>query len=139
MLSPEDIQKVIEAKINNPDHIVNCMAKLNPHERVEDPKIPKVITNLNDELIWCSRSPLPGTKQGSTSNPLKQVCIYGFNREHLKSFWEYGKKTPLEFQEDIEIDRFIEMGYKVKMVMVDNVSHAVDYPEDVEIVEKMLS
>ena len=32
-----------------------------------------------------------------------------------------------------------EMGYKVKMVMVDNVSHAVDYPEDVEIVEKMLS
>ena len=36
------------------------MAKLNPHERVEDPKIPKVITNLNDELIWCSRSPLPG-------------------------------------------------------------------------------
>ena len=31
------------------------------------------------------------------------------------------------------------MGYKVKMVMVDNVSHAVDYPEDVEIVEKMLS
>ena len=62
-----------------------------------------------------------------------------FNREHLKSFWEYGKKTPLEFQEDIEIDRFIEMGYKVKMVMVDNVSHAVDYPEDIEIVEKMLS
>ena len=139
MLSPEDIQKVIEAKINNPDHIVNCMAKLNPHERVEDPKIPKIITNLNDELIWCSRSPLPGTKQGSTSNPMKQVCIYGFNREHLKSFWEYGKKTPLEFQEDIEIDRFIEMGYKVKMVMVDNVSHAVDYPEDVDIVEKMLS
>ena len=78
-------------------------------------------------------------KTGSTSNPLKQVCIYGFNREHLKSFWEYGKKTPLESQEDIEIDRFIEMGYKVKMVMVENVSHAVDYPEDIEIVEKMLS
>jgi CMP-2-keto-3-deoxyoctulosonic acid synthetase len=31
------------------------------------------------------------------------------------------------------------MGHKVKMVMVDNVSHAVDYPSDIEIVEKMLS
>ena len=91
MLLPEDIQKVIEAKINNPDHIVNCMAKLNPHERVEDPKIPKVITNLNDELIWCSRSPLPGTKQGSTSNPLKQVCIYGFNNVYKSSTISLGR------------------------------------------------
>ena len=139
MLSPKDIDKVIQAKIDNPDHIINCMAYLNPHEEIEDPKIPKVITNLNDELIWCSRSPLPGTKQGKTSNPMKQVCIYGFNREHLKDFADYGKKTPLEFEEDIEIDRFIEMGHKVKMVMVDNVSHAVDYPSDIEIVEKMLS
>ena len=139
MLSPKDIDKVIQAKMDYPDHIINCMAYLNPHEDIEDPKIPKVITNLNDELIWCSRSPLPGTKQGKTNNPLKQVCIYGFNREHLKDFADYGKKTPLEFEEDIEIDRFIEMGHKVKMVMVDSVSHAVDYPGDIEIVETMVT
>ena len=125
--------------IENPNHIINCMAPLNKHENVEDKKIPKVITNLNDELIWCSRNPLPGLKEGLPTNPMKQVCIYGFNRDHLKAFWSYGKKTPLEFQEDIEIDRFIEMGYKIKMVRLDGSTVAVDYPEDIELVEKLLA
>ena len=139
MLNSNDIQKVIDKMIENPNHVINCMAPLNKHENVEDKKIPKVITNLNDELIWCSRNPLPGLKEGLPTNPMKQVCIYGFNRDHLKAFWSYGKKTPLEFQEDIEIDRFIEMGYKIKMVRLDGSTVAVDYPEDIELVEKLLA
>lgn len=138
MLDPSDIQKVIDYKMCYPDHIVNCMAYLNKHENVEDKKIPKVITSLNDDLIYISRNPIPGTKTGNGQNPKKQVCIYGFNREHLKDFAEMGKKTPLEFEEDIEIIRFLEMGHKVKMVMLDSQSHAVDYPEDIKIVEGML-
>jgi 3-deoxy-manno-octulosonate cytidylyltransferase (CMP-KDO synthetase) len=138
LLEPSDIHKVIEAKLQYPNHIVNCMSYLNQHENVEDKKIPKVITNLNDELIYISRNPIPGTKTGNGDNPKKQVCIYAFNREHLKQFSSFGKKTPLEFEEDIEILRFIEMGYKVKMVVLDNESYAVDYPEDINIIEKYL-
>ena len=138
MLDPSDIQKVIDAKIDNPDHIVNCMAYLNSYEDVEDKKIPKVITSLDDELIYISRNPIPGTKTGNGTSPKKQVCIYGFNREHLSEFAGIGKKTPLEFEEDIEIIRFLEMGHKVKMVMLDSDSHAVDYPEDIDIVEDLL-
>jgi len=138
MLDPSDIQKVIDYKMCYPDHIVNCMAYLNKHEDVEDKKIPKVITSLDDELIYISRNPIPGTKSGNGSNPKKQVCIYGFNREHLSEFAGMGKKTPLEFEEDIEIIRFLEMGHKVKMVMLDSDSHAVDYPADINIVEDLL-
>ena len=138
MLDPSDIQKVIDYKMCYPDHIVNCMAYLNKHEDVEDKKIPKVITSLEDELIYISRNPIPGTKNGNGSNPKKQVCIYGFNREHLTQFAGMSKKTPLEFEEDIEVIRFLEMGHKVKMVMLDGQSHAVDYPEDIEIVENLL-
>ena len=138
MLDPSDIQKVIDYKMCYPNHIVNCMAYLNKHEDVEDKKIPKVITSLDDELIYISRNPIPGTKSGNGSNPKKQVCIYGFNREHLNAFAGRGKKTPLEFEEDIEIIRFLEMGHKVKMVMLDSDSHAVDYPEDINTIENLL-
>ena len=138
MLNPDDIQKVIECKLANPDHIVNCMAYLNSREDVEDKKIPKVITNLQDELIYMSRNAIPGTKTGNGSNPKKQVCIYAFNREHLQAFTSVTNKTPLEAQEDIEIVRFLELGYKVKMLMVDGSTHAVDYPEDITIVEELL-
>jgi 3-deoxy-manno-octulosonate cytidylyltransferase (CMP-KDO synthetase) len=139
LLNPSDIQKVIDCKIQHPTHIINCMSYLNKHEKVEDKKIPKVVTNLHDELIYISRNPIPGTKFGNGNNPKKQVCIYAFNREHLSTFIQYGQKTPLEFQEDIEVLRFIEMGYKVKMVTLDNESYAVDYPEDIDVVESILN
>lgn len=138
MLDPNDILRVIETKKSFPDHVVNCQAYLNSNEDVESKKIPKVITNLNDELIYSSRNPIPGTKTGNGKRPKKQVCIYGFNREQLKAFTDQENKTPLEFEEDIEILRFIEMGYKVKMVEVDGSTVAVDYPEDIQTVENLL-
>lgn len=137
LLNPDDIKKVIKTKLEYPDHIVNCMAYLTKYEEVTDKKIPKVIVNLENELIYMSRNPIPGTKVGNGSNQKKQVCIYAFNREHLQRF-NTGKKTPLESQEDIEIVRFLELGEKVKMLMLDSISHAVDYPEDIKIVENLL-
>jgi len=138
MLNPSDITKVIQEKIKHPNHVINCMAYLSDGENVEDKKIPKVITSLTDELIYISRNPIPGTKTGNGAAPKKQVCIYGFNRNELKKFSDMGEKTPLEFEEDIEIIRFIEMGVKVKMVMLNSQSYAVDYPEDINIVERNL-
>ena len=138
MLDPNDINRVIQAKLDNPNHVINCEAYLNSEENVESKKIPKVITNLNNELIYASRNPIPGTKTGNGNRPKKQVCIYAFSREELKNYSSTNKKTPLELQEDIEILRFIEMGYKVKMVEVAGSTIAVDYPEDIDKVEKLL-
>ena len=138
LLDPEDIKRVIESKLKHPDHIINCEAYLNSNEDVSDKKIPKVITNLDGELLYSSRNPIPGTKKGNGKRPKKQVCIYAFSREHLKAFTDHKYKTPLEAEEDIEINRFLELGYKVKMVEVDNITHAVDYPEDIITIETML-
>ena len=40
-------------------------------------------------------------------------------------------KTPLEQVEDIEILRFLEMGYDVQMVPLSDTSVAVDTPDDI--------
>ena len=48
-------------------------------------------------------------------------------------------KTLFEESEDIEILRFLEMGYSVKMVEVYGNTHAVDVPEDVKTVEGILN
>lgn len=138
LLDPEDIKRVIETKLKYPEHIINCEAYLNSNEDVADKKIPKVITNLKGELMYSSRNPIPGTKSGNGKRPKKQVCIYAFNREHLKAFTEQTTKTPLEAEEDIEINRFLELGHKVMMVEVDSSTVAVDYPEDINTVENLL-
>jgi len=48
------------------------------------------------------------------------------------------KQFRFKSQEDIEIVRFLEKSIPVKMLLVDNVSYAVDFPEDIPVVEEQL-
>ena len=139
LLNPKHIQQVIDEKIKYPNHIINCMARVESYENVEDTKLPKMVVNEENELMYSSRSVIPGSKYGNGKNPKKQVCIYAFNKEELSKFGSRKEKTPLEWSEDIEINRFLEMGMKVKMIEVDDVTHAVDFPEDIKIVEDLLN
>jgi 3-deoxy-manno-octulosonate cytidylyltransferase (CMP-KDO synthetase) len=68
----------------------------------------------------------------------RQVCVYAFPKEALKKFSEQKVKTALEMEEDIEILRFLEMGYEVFMIKLSDDSIAVDNPSDVEKVLKKL-
>lgn len=138
MIDPDDIKHVILEKKKYPNHIINCMSKLHPDEDVNDKKIPKVICDLENNLLYCSRNAIPGNKNSISEIAKKQVCIYGFSKEQLDNFTET-VKTPLETEEDIEIVRCLEKGIKVKMVAVDKVSYAVDYPEDIKFIEEKLS
>ena len=137
MIDPEDIKKVIHLKKNNPSHVINCMSQLHNDENSNDKKIPKVVCDLQDNLLYSSRYSIPTKKSEDSKKVMKQVCIYAFSKEQLDKFYD-SSKTPLEFEEDIEIVRCLEKGIPVKMLKVNKVSYAVDYPEDVKIIEKML-
>lgn len=141
MVDPADILKVLEIKKSNPSYIVNAMTTISSEEDPESVNIPKVITNLNNELIYMSRRALPGIKGKFDTAPVfkKQVCIYAFNKEELVAYGNQTEKTPLEHFEDIEILRFLELGHKIKMVPVTNASLAVDVIEDVKKVEDALA
>lgn len=138
MINPEDILRVIECKKNNPNSVVNCMSNLNHDENYEDRKIPKVVCDNNNYLLYASRNALPGSKNGISKNVKKQVCIYAFNKSELMKFHSQKDKSPLEYQEDIEILRFIENGIPVKMLEVNHVSYAVDYPDDISVIERQI-
>ena len=127
MVDPDDIIKIIKLKQDNPNYIINCMSNLHKDEDALDKKIPKVICDLNNNLIYSSRNPIPGSKNLQVNNIMKQVCIYAFSKNQLHHFYDT-KKTPLEDYEDIEIVRCLEKGMKVKMMEVNKVSYAVDYP-----------
>ena len=138
MIDPKDIKKAIKLKQDNHEYVINCMSKLHKNEDATDKKIPKIICDLKNNLIYSSRNPLPGSKQIHVDNIMKQVCIYAFNKPQLQQFYST-KKTPLESYEDIEIVRCIEKGIKVKMMEVNKVSYAVDYPEDIKVIENELN
>ena len=68
----------------------------------------------------------------------RQVCAYAFPRAALAEFASAEEKTPLESVEDIEILRFLEMGWEVRMIGMSNRSHSVDTPEDLARVEGII-
>lgn len=141
MVKPADILKVIETKKQNPLIIINAMCKLRPEEDPCDLTIPKVLASRNGNLIYMSRSPIPYPKSGNLEGITfyKQVCIYAFNYQELQAFGKETQKAYCEQFEDIEILRFLDLGFKVKMVEVNSASAAVDLPEHVPMIEKLMS
>ena len=141
LLDPDDIQKVIDEKLKYPDSIINCMSRFDSTEATNR-NIPKVVSNFNNNLVYMSRSAIPGTKEGHSKLVHKQICIYAFTKDELDKFYQYGLKhgkTPLEWSEDIEILRFIELGINIRMIETFGTTQAVDIPEDVDKVLEILN
>ncbi|MFQ5801474.1 MAG: 3-deoxy-manno-octulosonate cytidylyltransferase [Candidatus Methylomirabilales bacterium] len=139
LVRTEDILAVVWSKRANPGHVVNAMCTITDRRDIVSPNVPKVVVNERDELVYMSRAPIPYVKAEDVVHVhRRQVCIYGFNRAELRAFAEYGHKSRLEKTEDIEILRFLDLGIPVRMVEVSEASVAVDVPEDVPRVERLL-
>ena len=89
--------------------------------------------------MYMSRSPIPGTKSDTFAFSRKQICVYGFPLKALESFAARGAKTAHEEAEDIEILRFVEMGWTVRMIELSGTSIAVDTADDLIRVRKKMT
>ena len=140
LVNPEDIQKVIDAKKQHPNDVINGYAVIGQNEDPNSVNIPKVIFTEAKRLVYMSRQALPGFKEqkNGPTEYYKQVCIYAFNRQELLSYGQFGRKSTLEHAEDIEIIRFLEWGQTIRLVKTRPGSLAVDVPDDVEKVEQAL-
>ena len=140
VLNPQDIIKCIEIKSTHIGSVVNGFTSISSTEDPSNTNIPKVIFNENNHLVYMSRQPLPGFKsvKNAPTNYFKQVCIYGFTHNELELFSSFGRKSRLEYSEDIEILRFLEFSAPIIMFECSSGSLAVDVPSDVLLVENYL-
>ena len=138
-IKPKDIRKVINTKKKFPNHVICGFDKIS---KLEDPKninLPKVVVNSKNDLLYISRSVIPGSKKNDNrSSVFKQVCIYGFNKAQLLKFNKKKKKSQIEKIEDIEILRFFELNVPIKMVKLNSSSVAVDEIKDVKKAEQFI-
>jgi 3-deoxy-manno-octulosonate cytidylyltransferase (CMP-KDO synthetase) len=138
LLDPHDILAVIDATKKNPGVILNAMAPIREEADFRSNTVPKVVTRQDGRLLYMSRAAIPTNKQHGFISAMKQVCIYGFTADALVQFAACKHKTPLEAIEDIEILRFLELGFDVQMIVVSESAIAVDVPDDVLRVERVL-
>jgi 3-deoxy-manno-octulosonate cytidylyltransferase (CMP-KDO synthetase) len=136
LIKVEDIQRSVDYALANPQHITSAACKIQSEADFRNPNVPKVTTDQNNRLLYMSRAAIPTSKSLGYAGALKQVCIYNLPKEALLRFGNFEGKTPLEQIEDIEILRFLELGYPVQIIEVTSSSIAVDTPEDLERVRK---
>ncbi|MEQ8241521.1 MAG: 3-deoxy-manno-octulosonate cytidylyltransferase [Cyclobacteriaceae bacterium] len=124
--------------------LATLIKKIENPEFLDKESIMKVITNLNDEAIYFSRTALPfyrdlpKTKWLQKHDYYKHICIYGYKLKTLKEITKL-PVSPLEKAESLEQLRWIENGYKIKVARTAYESMGVDTIQDLEKANAMIS
>lgn len=138
LFNPEDIKYLINKIPEHKGEIINGYCPIDNESDYRSVSTPKVVFRPDGRLLYMSRSPIPGNKSNKFSLSYRQICAYAFPKKALKEFYNSKGKTLLENEEDIEILRFLELGYEVRMIEMSNVSIPVDHQEDLQKVIKKL-
>ena len=133
-LEPRALTAMVEATKASPTDIsvINSFAPITTEEEFRSVTVPKVVCDQDGYLMYASRAAIPTTKKLEFVNANRQIGMYAFRSDALAAFASRSAKTPLEQLEDIEVLRFLEMGYRVRMIEVPSGGIAIDTPEDLE-------
>jgi 3-deoxy-manno-octulosonate cytidylyltransferase (CMP-KDO synthetase) len=112
-----------------------------------DPNRVKIVVDDRGDALYFSRSAIPYRNLAAGSPPLaphekdpdawKHVGSYGFRREALERFVREERRG-LEALEDLEQLRALRLGWKIRVVEIEEEPVCVDVPEDVPRAESAL-
>ena len=139
-IKPKDIKSFINFALKNKKNVTNAYTLIKNKKNNDNVNIPKLVLSKNENLLYMSRSAIPGSKNNSKNlNILKQVCIYGFPKDILLKIYGIKKtKTKFEKIEDIEILRIIENDIIVKMHKVSDNILAIDTKSDLKLAKNII-
>lgn len=139
VIDPNAISQIVDIyhQYGNEYMVYNLYKIIEDMDEVNSRTIIKVIVNEQDEVMYMSRLPVPFSNSGLVQQFRQQIPVYGFTKDALSIFSNH-KKTINEQYEDVELLRFVDLGYKIRMSETKVDSIAVDVPEDVKKVEMFL-
>ena len=95
----------------------------------QNPNAVKLVTNLQGEAIYFSRSLIPYPRHENKYQPRKHIGIYAYRRDFLLRFADL-PPTPLEEAESLEQLRALEHGYRIGVIETTKKLIGIDTLED---------
>ncbi|MFN3381182.1 MAG: 3-deoxy-manno-octulosonate cytidylyltransferase [Runella zeae] len=141
-VAPEQIDE-LGAVLDGNVELASQMIPVSDHELLFDMGEAKVIVNQEFEAIYFSRQAIPFLKGVDPQEWHKhhtyyrQVGMYAYRADILEKITQL-PVSDLEKAESLEQLRWLQNGYKIKMVLTSYESHCIDTPEDVEKVLRMM-
>ena len=138
LILPETIKKVVPEFEDESISIVNIMSRLPTEEAFKDVNNVKVVVANNNDALYFSRESIPSPWKGWEDIPrYMQTGIIAFRRDVLIAF-NAMEETQLEQIESIDMNRVLETGGKIRMVLTESTTIGVDVLEELNEVEKIL-
>ncbi len=139
LLEPFVVQEVIELMQSDPT--VSCAtlktAYKNPVDVVNG-TTPKVVSDVNGDIMLFSRAPIPYPKASLDYKYYKPMGVYAFKPDILKLYISL-ERGSIEKIEDIELLRLLENGVKIRIKEVFSETIAVDTEKDLNRVRDYIS
>jgi 3-deoxy-manno-octulosonate cytidylyltransferase (CMP-KDO synthetase) len=141
MIRPEMISAAVAPLLSDTSIVcTNLAADILSEEELVDPNTIKIVRSRDGRALYFSRQPIPTRVNGTfeAGDWLKQVCVIAFCRDGLQRF----RALPpgrLEQAESIDMLRFLEHGVPVHVVRTGFLTYAVDTPNDLARVERLMA
>ncbi len=139
LIAPATIAETL-GHFSDPEvQIVNIMGRIRTEEDFVDTNNVKVVVAKNNDALYYSREPIPSRWKGVSNLPMfMQTGIIAFRRDTLIRF-NSTPETPLEQIESVDMNRVLENGGRIRMVLTEAVTIGVDTPEELSAAEALMA
>ena len=142
LIRPESIDSLVGAFSDPEVEIATLKTHLRSLEELASPHVVKVACDRHGDALYFSRFPIPFSRNSNVDmghGPglgFKHVGLYAYRRQTLLRLAQL-PPSPLERAEGLEQLRFLEEGYRIKVLYTAEESVGVDTPEDLEHIKSL--
>jgi 3-deoxy-manno-octulosonate cytidylyltransferase (CMP-KDO synthetase) len=141
LVDPGTIDRLISAMIEDDSvQIATPCSAITVPDDIMDPNIVKVVRDFDSNALYFSRAPIPWVRdrgEAVAAQHWKHLGLYAYRRDALLDFPTL-PPGDLERLEQLEQLRWLENGYRIRVVETEYDAISVDVPADVSRVEKLL-
>jgi len=136
LIRGSDLDRVIRPMLDDPELVMATPIAKAVEDDSTNPNTVKVVVAQNGKAMYFSRAAIPFIR-GEAPVVYKHIGIYVFRKEFLLHYRTWAQ-TPCEKSEMLEQLRVLENGYAIQTVVWETLLHAVDTPDDVREVERIM-
>lgn len=138
LIPPQMVEEVIAPfKSGSYLEMASLKRAFRPDEDPGAQQAVKVVTDMEDNALYFSRSLIPFPRNPTQNSPFLHVGIYAYTRDFLMEFTNW-PSAPLEITEGLEQLRVLEHGHRIKVPTTEHFSVGVDTKDDLERVKRLM-
>ncbi len=137
-IGKNELDQLIEAFNDQQVQIASLMNDKFSDGDLSNPNIVKVVVSTAKDALYFSRATIPFDRDNTgTAHYYRHIGIYAFRKKTLLQFPSL-ENSPLEQTEKLEQLRWLENGYRIRMVLTDYQGFGIDTKEDLIKAERYL-